>query len=813
MKHLNVSVFAAVFVAFSLQAFDVKQVFREERFSRGNVNLRPLQEIDAAAWIWMKGSDDSEKPVRDMVRFRKEFNGCGETLRIDVSADARFVLLLDGKEIARGPHKGFVGHWYYQTYDIGGLGTGAHTLEAVVFHLGKKGPPSILTSGKSGFILKASGAYDALLTTGKAKWKASLVSSNSYAWRTDPETMTGCENIVTGTGFLDWNDFKWNDTKVVKPCVRDDEYGVHDPLWSLFPTERLDPAETNIAPGDIRASQAVFGVTNVWYSKSDIENPWTAKFDNLLKKGESVVVPPDTEVRFLWDFGDYYCAYPHLDVSGGKGSKIRWAWTEGLYDKEFSRANRSEFVGKRVARSMYDTFLPDGRAKARFTVPWWKAGRWAEISVKTAGEPLTLQGISITETRYPMESKAKFECDDESIAPIRQMCIRGMQNCLHEMFMDCPYFEQQMYPGDTRVEMLVLNSIFGDDRMLRFGIGIFDYARRSDGFVPMNFPSQHIQDSSTYSMCWAMMLGDYALWHGTNEFLRMRIPGARHTLSAIAASEDSRGLLSGLPGWSFMDWVPEWGFFGNAPQGRTGLSALNNLLYVYALKSVAYAEEAMGDKAMASYWRGRAAKTAAAVLDVFWSEERGMVADTKEKDRFSEHAQCLAILSGILPPEKESRAFKALLEEKDLARTTVYFSHYLFDTYIKFGRADLFLKRLDLWRGYLASGLKTPVEAPGVRARSDCHAWGAHPLYHLQTGVAGIRPSSNGFASVRIEPQNGGLKRIAASSPTPKGEVSVNLAFEGESVKGTVTLPSGLPGEFVWKGKVRTLSAGVNTIE
>jgi hypothetical protein len=461
---------------------------------------------------------------------------------------------------------------------------------------------------------------------------------------------------------------------------------------------------------------------------------------------------------------------------------------------------------------MYDTFLPDGRACASFTVPWWKSGRWAEISIKTKGEALTLTDLAITETRYPMESKASFECDDPSIGPVRQMCIRGMQNCLHEMFMDCPYFEQQMYPGDTRVEMLVLNSIFGDDRMLRFAIGIFDYARRNDGFVPMNFPSRYIQDSATYSMCWAMMLGDYALWHGANEFLKMRIPGARHTLSAVAACENEEGLLNDPPGWSFMDWVPEWDFYGNAPDGRRGISALNNLLYVYALQSVAKAEEALGDKAMAQYWRSRASRTAQAIVDKFWSEERGMIADTAAKNVFSEHAQCLALLTGILSKDREARAFQGLLEAKDLARTTVYFSHYLFETYLKYSRADLFLKRLDLWRGYVADGLKTPVEAPGVRARSDCHAWGAHPLYHLQTGIAGIKPTANGFTAVCIAPQPGGLNWISATSPTPKGEIALDLRFENGGVSGKVVMPRGLPGEFKWKNISHNLKDGVNLI-
>ena len=70
----------------------------------------------------------------------------------------------------------------------------------------------------------------------------------------------------------------------------------------------------------------------------------------------------------------------------------------------------------------------------------------------------------------------------------------------------------------------------------------------------------------------------------------------------------------------------------------------------------------------------------------------------------------------------------------------------------------------------------------------------------------------NGFASVRIAPQTGGLKRISARMPTPKGMVSVALRFEDDAPTGTVTLPDGLPGTFVWKGVSRPLHAGENAI-
>ena len=805
----------SLFLCAAACAVEIEQVFRPERFTRGNVNLTPVQAIDEAAWIWLDGVGVAAGEYTPFVRFRRDFAAVpSESLRFDVSADARFVLLLDGEVIARGPHKGVVNHWYYESYAVKGLADGAHRMEAVVFDPGRKGALSILSSGRNGFVLKAEGAYDGALTTGKAKWAAAEVKAIRYGRVTDPQTMTGAETISTGTGFLDAvpPDGAWRAASVVKGPVPVQEYGFHQPGWALFPTERPDQMTAVRACGRVRAAQTAFAERELRYSATDASDPRLVGLQALLERGAAFTAPPRTKLRFLWDLGDYYCAFPLLDVAGGQGARGRWAWAEGLYDDAGTRGNRDEFIGKRVACSMDDTFLCDGRALARFTTPWWRSGRWVEVAVETADAPLELRRLAVEESRYPLETRMAFSCDDPTLDAVRRICVRGLQNCMHEMFMDCPYFEQQMYPGDTRVEMLVLNAISGDDRLIRYGMGIFDYARRDDGMVPMNFPSRNVQDSSTYSMCWAMMAGDYVLWHGTNAWLRARLPGLRQTLGALALHENADGLVEGLPGWSFMDWVPEWDTFGNAPDGRRGLSALNNLQYVQALQSVARTEAAFGEAALAAHWAGKARRTGEAIVRRFWSDGRGMLADTAAKDRFSEHAQRLALLTGILPGDKAAAAFRGLLEADDLARTTVYFSHYLFETYLKFGRADLFLKRLDLWRGYVAQGLKTPLEAPGARARSDCHAWGAHPLYHLVTGVAGVRPAADGYARVLVAPQPGGLNFVNAVAPTPKGLVRVDLKFADTAVAGAVVLPPGLEGDFVWRGARHPLTSGRNEI-
>ena len=796
-------------------AFEAEQIFREERFTRGNTNLRVMQPADEAAWIWI---DDAgpEKGAMDAVRFSRTFTAQGEALTIDVSGDERFVLTLDGREVARGPHKGDVRHWYCQTYRISGLDAGTHRMEAIVYRMGERRPTGVLTFGQGGFLLKADGAYDRMLTTGRADWRARRVAGTRMAGYGDSRTFGGSgESEAAGTGFLDEAAATGPEcrTRTVRARVALSKGGVPREGWALFPTERPDQMRVERRAGEFKAGQPLYMAdTNIYYKAEDAAFPLATEMNALLKEGRPVTVPPGTKARMAWDIGDYYCAYPLLETSGGKGAEVRWGWAESLYDRDHERADRGAFAEKRFAHALRDTFRPDGRAKARFTAPWWRCGRWCEFEVKTADEPLTLTKLAFDEVRYPLEEKATFECDDETISAIWRLCRRGLENCMHETYMDCPYFEQQMYPGDTRVVMLIVDALSGDPRLTRFGAGLFDYARRDNGLVPMNYPCRVVQDSSTYSLCWVMMLGDYALWQGGDGWLKARMPGMRHTLHLLLNCAGGDGLLTDMPGWNFQDWVLSWDH-GTAPDGQYGTSAVNNLLAVYALGQAARAEDAAGDAMMAAYWRAKKKALAEATLGRFWCERRGLVADTAAQDRFSEHAQCLALLSDILPKDKEARALNGLLEDGDLARTTVYFSHYLFSVYVKYGRTDLFLKRLDLWRDYVKTGLKTPLEAPGRYARSDCHAWGSHPIYHLLTGVAGISPAAEGFKAVRIAPQPGGLKWIKAAMPTPKGMAALDMRFEGGRAEGTATLPEGLPGTFAWNGAESPLHAGVNRIE
>ena len=823
---------AVSFSLFAAEAPSVKRVFREARLTRGNTNLLKVQPIDDAAWIWMKGDSGMSKvgegslgahpsggnmtdPV--FLKFRNEFEvkeGEGP-LTIDVSADERYYLTCDGAFVSRGPNRSTVENWQYSTYEIV-LKPGQHVLEATVWKIGDKGPLAQL-SWRGGFILKANGAYDQRLTTGVAKWQVGKLSGIEPAGADNGVWGTGSQWKITGSGILAGEPSAWSEAEVVRgfagqkgPSI----YGGRTNGWMLFPSQLPDQTETIVRPGKIVATthDAPWRGKHVY---TEAEAKETVDISKL------VTIPAHTKLRFAWDLGRYICAYPVLKMKGAKGARVAWDWTEaskrGTDNLKGGEPGARHAIVGRYLEGYGDTFVPDAQKDGTFTTPWFRCGKWCRLSIETGDEPLEITDIHLVESRYPLEMESAFVSkDDASLQDIRTISARAMQMCCHEMLFDCPYYEQQMYPGDTRVQLNVISAMTRDERMVKRAIELYDLGTRDDGQAPFNWPTRGTQEGATYTLCYLCMYGDYVMNHADRDWLRARLPGLRKSMAGMELYENADGLLENLPGWQFMDWVVGWRGDGTAPGGRfgEGVNAEANLFWSLAMKSAALTERALGHELQARYWDEKRARLNAKIVETFWCEGRGILADTPAMKDFSEHAQCLALLGDVLPEGKAKACFGHLVSDADLKRTTVYFSYYLFECYFKFGRGDLFLKRLDLWRDYVKKGLTTTQEAPDngrrVESRSDCHAWGAHPIWFMQTGLAGIRSAAPFFAKVQVAPCPGTLTELRAKHPHPRGFVEVELKFDGGKASGTVKTP--VPGTFLFGGKTVELSVGENKI-
>ena len=792
-------VFAAAVAAASVWGATVERIMREPRFTRGNTNIMKIQPIDQAAWLTHPevANEMANVPVPRVVRFRCPFTSDGTPLVFDVTGDERFYLTLDGTFVSRGPHRGTVENWMYQSYRAE-LTPGEHVLEATVWKMPEKSSPLAQISYRLGFCLKAEGAYDAKLTTGKADWTCGSVVGISGIGFSGGAWGGGEGYQEVGTGIFDYQPANWLKPAVVRGAIGNGgNYGLREKGWMLYPSQLPDQTECRVRPGR-------------FVEGGDRTFPFT------VKAGE--------KRRILWDLDRYICAYPEAVVKGGKGGRMSWRWAESLRGpskdpkiKGLYKGNRAEWKGK-TFDGFGDRFVFDGRARAVFQPPWFRCGRWCEVTIEAGEEPVTIEDLSLIESRYPLECETAFTSpEDPDLGPVQAISARAMQMCSHEMLFDCPFYEQQMYPGDTRVQLNVISAMTADDALIRRAIEIYDINRRDDGNVPFNFPTTGTQEGAAYTLCYLGMYADYVMNHTNRKWLKARLPGLRDTLSGFELYERaSDGLLVNLPGWSFMDWVPRDGWGGGwAPGSRNGgANAELNLFYLAALQGAAKVEEAFGNTHLAAHWLAKAAKLKPAIVKAFFDAKRGIFASDADHKVFSEHAQCLALLTDAVEGAQAQSVFDKLVTEKDLCPASVYFSYYLFEAYFKFHRADLFQQRLDLWKGYVKLGATTTIESPewaGHDSRSDCHAWGAHPLWFLRTGMAGIRSAAPFFTKVRVAPQPGTLKTVKASYPHPSGQmIEVDLVFGDGTVKGTVTTP--VPGTFEFGGQTKTLAVGTNEI-
>jgi hypothetical protein len=102
--------------------------------------------------------------------------------------------------------------------------------------------------------------------------------------------------------------------------------------------------------------------------------------------------------------------------------------------------------------------------------------------------------------------------------------VRAMQMCSHETYMDCPYYEQLQYIGDTRLEVLTNYIMMRDDRLPRKAIQMFNASRTLNGLTQSRYPSRLLQVIPPFSLWYVAMLHDFALWKGDQNFYGPCLP-------------------------------------------------------------------------------------------------------------------------------------------------------------------------------------------------------------------------------------------------------------------------------------------------
>lgn len=382
----------------------------------------------------------------------------------------------------------------------------------------------------------------------------------------------------------------------------------------------------------------------------------------------------------------------------------------------------------------------------------------------------------------------KFECDDDVMEQIYNVCAYTVHLNMQNMLWDGIKRDRLVWIGDTHPEMLAIRSVFGENEVV-------DDALR---FIPQTnllpeWPNKH----ATYGFWYLMILWDW-YWYTGNLELVLELKEywlglTRQLLEAV--HEDDEKLLheEELKCGFFIDWPTK-----GTEEAEAGTYALLRLALLSSAKLCELTEESeiqeeclrianlLCKKELPHNDRKQivALLQLADMIDVktagnILTEDGG-----KGMSTFMSYYILSAVANTVGMEEAQEMLreyYGAMLE----AGATTFWEDFDLEWVKEGARID----ELPNPGGYDIHGDNGRFCYQGLR-HSLCHGWSAGPAAFLAERVLGIQILEAGCKKILVKPELGNLSWIKGIYPTPYGAVHVNaFRSNGEVLVGIAAPP------------------------
>lgn len=751
-------------------------------------------------WIWDEKQPELEDEMNHkLVYFRRSFNieeGVNPTLTIDITADSRYRLFVNGQSVSVGPCKGDNHVQYYETIDVSDyLVSGKNVLAVKVmrypssepFKMGDAGPISVWRSQSAGLFVEASlkdenGLELEALHSG-ANWFTLRDSGYKHIAKPFIEWMGGVEVVDGAAVPHGWMDIQFDDSdwKPAIPFAETRNFaGILSP-WNLVPRPIPFMYETE------RDFQQVI-------KSEGVDHEQVNSF--IRNETLNLKIPSNEKVVMEIDAGELMTGYLTLGMTNGRNSTIRIKCAEGYEPLESDiqrriKDNREDSSGKLVGES--DTYYVAGSGNDQYVETyepfWFRTFRYVQLEVETSDEPLELQFFNYRETGYPLEVKATFESSDEQLNQLWDMSVRTLKRCMHETYEDCPYYEQLQYAMDSRLMMLFTYLTSADDRMPRRTINDFYRSRQSTGMLQSRYPSMQPQVIPSFALYWIDMIDEHYSFNGDKEIIETYRPAIIELLDWYHERLTPDGIVGVTSNrfWTYFDWVEAWPL-GSPAESLDRPMYLLSFMYAASLRKASDLMRVTGWNDVATTMDERADHIGNALRKSAWNEDKKMFRDLPDTEIYSQHTQVMAVLADVVKGKEAKELMERTLSE-EMNQVTLPFSYLLIQALKKTGLHHRIFGLWDRWRAFLSQGLTTLPETE-KNPRSDCHAWSSVPLAEFPSTILGVNIIKPASTKVEIEPQIGNLKWAKGSVATVQGMIDVSWWLEGDNFTIDVKVPT-----------------------
>ncbi len=749
--------------------------------------------------------------------FRKTFNLASVPARVParITADSRYALYVNGREISRGPARSQPRRMMYDLVDLAPALKPGMNLIAVYVKLYSQANsfyiPPVPNSGlgKTGALVFEANLGDAGWLVSDDTWKA----TKCHAWDVEdfgsfdlvgggvPVEQLDARKLPVGWNGAGFDDSAWQTAQVLR--------AVHiggfarsqppaDPYGPLFPRPIAQMDGEVVTPASVKAellqgpvdTTLPLPATRVIFTMGLPSSP-VGSADLPLK----VEFGPGG-ARLLADFGRIVAGVVQLEVSAPAGTVFDMCYTEDLLtgrEEGFGAPhNGSRYIARGTSDS-YEAFDINGL-------------RYIYLVIHNASGPVTVNCLAVRERIYPWTPGASFECSDPELNRLYQAGIRTVNLNSFDAFTDCPTREQRAWAGDGVVHQMVHLAANPDWRLAWQYLNLAN-SPRYDGILPMSVAGE-IEASGgitipDWSLHWVHGVYNLYRFSGDRDKVKAYLPTVERILRWYVPYQTGAGVLKDVVEWNLVDWAALF---------VEDTSSILTAIWARGLKEFTEMAAWLEEKASQRWAEGLYAK-AKAGYEMFWDEARGTyvdhIKDGVQQKPISQVAGALAVVSGLAPRERWQRIMETVTDANRLVVRSwtgggsgeysqekmmkqfmgiyeadwdtgnqivigePFISYLVHDAVAEARLADTLPDLYRRWSQFLTNGYDTIGECWGWG--THVHGWSCTITKDMVFYTLGVTPAEPGYTTARIAPRLGRLDWAKGKVPTPFGLLTVEV--------------------------------------
>ncbi|THF73527.1 family 78 glycoside hydrolase catalytic domain [Cohnella fermenti] len=627
---------------------------------------------------------------------------------LDITADDYYKLYINGRFVAQGPAQNDAGHYYYNRIEVGSfLIAGTNAIAVHVYYQGLVNRAYNSGDYRQGLIAELS-AGGRLLVRTDSSWRTKRAEeytrSDSFGYDTQFP-----EHIDARRSEQGWRQPYFDDSAWLPAC----ESAHTDYTFAEQPTPLLSVYELK----PLRVQRRAPG-------------------------------------HYWIDFGQELTGQFCMEAEGEAGAVI-----EVRCGEELEADGLAVRFDMRCNCTYQERWTLSG-ARDRLEPYDYKGFRYVEVfGPEAAIQPDSFHAIV---RHYPLdEESCLFQCSDERMNGIFQICKTGVKLGAQENYVDCPTREKGQYLGDNTVIGHSHMLLSGDMRLYKKAIEQFALSSATCPGLMAVVPGHLMQEIADFSLQWPLQLLEYYRYSGDLDFARDMYPYAERLLRHFQTYNRGDGLLHNVADkWNLVDWPKElrddYDFELTRPVGP-GCHNVVNALYLGCIQAVNELRELLGiaDDADKSDWL----RLRQNFIEAFYDPASRLFTDAPGSRHHALHSNVLPLLFGLAPVEAIPSIVQ-LIRDKRFS-CGVYFAYFVLKALARVGEHSLLYELMDSeeersWGNMLNEGATACFEAWGKEQKwntSLCHAWASAPVPLLIEEIIGLKPSKPGWTEISFAPR------------------------------------------------------------